>query len=649
MLAELEDRVEQILAALEQLREVVDDGKQTRQILDSVFRTVHSLKASAAANNLDDPARIAHQFENLLHSLRTGKATLNARVLRAFDETAEALLNSLHESPDQADLTQLFNQLQQLSEAGGRGPGMEVEIVLSALPTEVWQSLSDSEKHRLKESVGEGARLYLVTASFDVTDFDVQFQGLKDKLGTSGEIISTAPGVDQDRPGKIAFRVLYSRDTDLNQINEEISGIPGVEVKEVANTSSDSQLPSKRSSRKTSPDAKLIRINLADLDHVISATHKLLRQTSMPLTATTATQDPRELRASVATLRKSFMDLAADLINLRMISIERTLQRAARAGRAVAIATGKEIDCVVSGSDLLLDKSLCDAITDPLIHLVRNAVDHGIEDPEERARLGKHRRGAIRIEAATQQGQTRVTVTDDGRGIDPVLVTKAAVRLGVVEQGSVVGVDQSLRLLFRPGFSTATEVSSVSGRGVGLDVVETAVEEVGGAVRISSEPGKGSAFEIRLPVTFALLDVAPVEASGQRYLIDQSHIVATMAADKVNLVLGASGAVIQLQDEKVPLFSLSELLRHESVPLERLKQNHILLCRFTSVEGSTIQLALLVDAVAETQQVLVRNLGSRGGRWFGVAGASELPDGSVVLLLDLPRLMLTANKSRQRE
>lgn len=307
---EFEDRLTQISATLDQVR--ATKGKDRRELLDTLFRSVHSLKAAAHANGLNDLAARAHEFEDLLHAVRTGRASL--------DELTD------FEHP-------------------------QIAQIENVIPAEIRGSLKDEERHRLAECLAESAHIYLVETKFDVSDFDRQFQQLKQELNKTGEVIATAPTTEH---GKINFRILYATKSDLYRI----------------------------------------------------------------------------------------------------------VDQAVRAGRAVAEATGKEVDFSmrVDGS---LDKSVCDALADPLLHLVRNAVDHGIET-----------QGHVAIEAT----ETGITVADDGRGIDPSAIER----------------------IFERGFSTADYVTPFSGRGVGLDVVRTAIEKLGGAIKVSSEPGKGSTFQILL-------------------------------------------------------------------------------------------------------------------------------------------------------
>jgi len=303
---------------MEQLRQAAGNGPQARKLLDTLFRNVHNYKASASANGLTSLAAAAHEFENVLHSLR-------------------------------------------------------------------------------KHALAEGARLFLVQTDFDVSDFDQQYQTLKERLSKTGEVISTEPSVNKERPGKVNFKILYAA--------KETPNIPAVTVEEIS---------------------------------------------AVAPTTTNA-------------FEHAFQKFAAEL---RTISVEDVLAQAIRAGEAAAKATGKHVDFEVRGDATLLDQR----IADPLLHLVRNAVDHGIET-----------RGKVLIEIAQRDDQISITVTDDGRGIDPSSIDK----------------------LFEPGFSTTTEVSNISGRGIGLDIVKTTIEELGGTVTVRSAPGQGASFEITLPIRSA--------------------------------------------------------------------------------------------------------------------------------------------------
>ena len=330
-MSDLQDKLEQIKTALAELRASTTGGAQTRKQLDALFRQVHNVKAVAAADGLTDLTRAAHELENVLQSLRTGESTLDNHVLQ---QCGEALVETL------------------------------------PIPDELSSSLKAEEKHALKQSLKEGAKLFLVQTSFDQSDFDQQFHNLKARLSGDGEVISVAPKVENE---KINFRILYATRSENLQL------APNVSVEPIFKPES----------------------NLWD--------------------------------------------------------------RIVRAGKSTATSLGKDVNFNLLGAEISLD----DEIADCLIHLVRNAVHHGIES-----------RGTITIMATNDEQQLKISVTDDGRGIHPETLASG--------------------LLFQPGFSTASEVSEISGRGVGLDFVKTTVEQRAGSVKIESEPGKGSTFTITL-------------------------------------------------------------------------------------------------------------------------------------------------------
>lgn len=307
---DLSARLAQISTMMEQLRASV--GKERRELVNTLFREVHSLKAAAHANGLTDLAARAHELEDVLHAVRTGRASLD-------------------------ELTDLDHP-----------QNIQVE---NPIPAEILDSLKDEERYRLTQCLAEGASVYVVETSFALANFDSEFQQLKEELNRLGEVIATAPKVED---GTINFRIVYATSSALYRI----------------------------------------------------------------------------------------------------------VHQAVQAGRSVAAATGKQVDFSIR-VDASPDKSICDALADPLLHLVRNAVDHGIETE-----------GNITIQA----NKTHITVADDGRGIDPAIRD----------------------LIFQPGYSTATEITQISGRGVGLDVVKTAVEQLGGTLNVSSAAGKGTTFEIIL-------------------------------------------------------------------------------------------------------------------------------------------------------
>lgn len=340
---ELKNRVEQISALIADLRQSAGDGPKSRELIDSLFRTVHSFKAAAAAAGRHDASGAAHQFENLLHALRTGELKLDNEVLRICEHNAVGLLDGTGASSFDSFTTSELDKAQ--------------SHVL--LPDE-FASLREAERHRAAAAMQEGSNLYLMEVAFGVSDFEQRFRQLKDRLAEVAELISTSPLMRDDQ---IIFKVVYASRTEK-------------------------------------------------------------------------------------------------------IPVQTVLCQAALTGTSIAANLNKQVEFVVQGEELLVERSVSDVLEDVLLHLVRNAVDHGIES-----------RGTVVLEATQDGDHALITVTDDGSGI----------------------ARENLALVFQPGFTTAGEITEFSGRGVGLDAVKTIVEDFGGSVSVTSEPGTGSSFQITIP------------------------------------------------------------------------------------------------------------------------------------------------------
>lgn len=639
--AETEDLVEEILADVDELREAASETER-RQLVDAVFRRIHRIKGSAGSFGLDAVSEIAHEFETLLSSVRAGRVPVDDALLDAFESAAIAIAENLRATSLDLPTRELLNRMRSLV----RSRSNTTEFFSDAnLPLEISHVLTSDEKQRVAQTEAEGLHLFVVTASFDIGNFDDSFRSLKNTLAEHGEVIATLPSLDPQHGNKIQFRLLFASET----IPQDISGAAISALEETATPSSRAVSRSARSN--------FIRIGTDELDSLISNTHDLFRTTTraIDLALTQAPSDEGELKDLDAQIRRSFLSVEKELLDLRMVSAGSVLKRAARAGRAAARLSNKRVDFRIMGEDLRLDRLLCDTIRDPLIHLVRNAVDHGVgthgsfnaSEAEER------KRAQVLIEATTDGGQTCVRVTDNGRGVDPELVCQAARRMGIIDESTRVDLERSLRLIFRPGFTTLSAVSSVSGRGVGLDIVETAVEQVGGEVRVRSELGKGATFEMRLPVTVALMQATIVLAGGRAYCIDSSQVVQTGTLD-ANLLERASESLRTAAGD-LPLIHLSAELGVREAPVDAGRRIRVIVhfplptddndAPSNTRSNTNMRVGLIVDGVQGTEEVLVRSLGRHASRWPGIAGATELRNGTVALVLDLPRLLEPAKQA----
>ena len=460
-------------------------------------------------------------------------------------------------------------------------------------------------------------------------------------------------------PGRVGFRIVYASteafgslaaraaafgatlvaaktdagptDRTFEKTRDETSVTSGAAAPATTNTTP---------SANTSPTG--VRVTLEELDELISTTHGLFADTLGALDSALAGAAGRaELEERARGVRRRFFELEERLIGLRMVSLRAPLLRAARAGRAAARVAGKRVEFEVAGGAARLDRSLAERVADPLLHLVRNAVDHGVETEAERLAAGKPAAGCIRVEADSEGGLVVLRVSDDGRGVDVAAVGRAATAAGLVAPGATLTDAHALRLIFRPGFSTAARASLVSGRGVGLDVVERAVEEAGGEVRVRSQHGRGTTFELRLPTALALLPAHVVRSAGRRYCLGTSHVVAAGHAEASEVSSAGGRRTLRWRGRELPLVELRELLGLgvSAGETNGAEPRAYVVARARLGSDGEARAAIAVDELEGQSEVLVRGLGRHAKRWREVGGATELRDGTVALVLDLPRLL----------
>jgi two-component system chemotaxis sensor kinase CheA len=327
-------------------------------------------------------------------------------------------------------------------------------------------------------------------------------------------------------------------------------------------------------------------------------------------------------------------ELQDQVMQSRMLPIEHVFSRLPRLVRDLAQRSGKQVQLVVSGQETELDRSVIEEIGDPLIHLLRNAVDHGIEPPEERERAGKPGAGTIRLAASHEENQIVIVVEDDGRGISADGVKESALRKGLIarEQAERLSADEAVNLIFTPGFSTRTEVTDISGRGVGMDIVRANIERLNGSVAVRTAPGRGTRFTIRLPLTLAIIRALLVRVAGETYALPIAAVTETLRVfpDEVEHVRGREA--IRLRGDILPLIRLADLF---GFPV----QEEAASLYVVAVRHGARPAGLVVDGLVGEQEVVIKSLSRALGEVRGVSGATILGDGRVALIVDVPSLL----------
>ncbi|MBI5423385.1 MAG: chemotaxis protein CheA [Opitutae bacterium] len=393
-----------------------------------------------------------------------------------------------------------------------------------------------------------------------------------------------------------------------------------------------------QASTKATAGGQTVRVNTEKLDSLMDVVGELvIVQSQLIESARGICDDGSPMQRNVAQLSRIAKELQHTAMSLRMIPIKPTFQKMERLSRDLARNFGKKVHFQVSGEDTELDRTVVEEIADPLVHMVRNALDHGLEGPEIRAAAGKPEAGTVHLSAYHQGSNIVIELQDDGRGIDPEKILKKAIEKGVVAPNAQLSREECYALIFAPGFSTAEKVTAVSGRGVGMDVVKRNIEKLRGKIEITSEVGKGSVFKIKLPLTMAIIDGLVVRVGTDKFILPSTSVQMAMrpTKDSITTVHG-TGEVLELRGKILPLHRLH---RRFGIPADATQPWDGIV---VIVEHSGKVSALLVDEMVSKQEVVIKNLGAFMQGLPGVAGGAILGDGNIALILDPASLLQAA-------
>ncbi len=646
-LAESEDILEDLGQQLTRMDEMTESGEVDPDVVNAIFRGVHSLKGLSGMFGFEGISQLSHQLESLLDALRLGKLAIShditSVIFAALDRLkilSEDISRGGKERSDYADVSSM------IEDALSRGHGRDAKDITDEIEidSQVLKVLTEYEEHRLRENVKAKHSILLIKARFDLASFDKDLTSLNDRLKVMGEIISTLPTTGTGPEIGIEFNILVGTKEPVEKFVSEISG-PDVLV---------SVIKYKAAQRKAEPEAKTvrslsrtIRVDISRLDRIMNIvgeivlSKNIIARLSKDLRAVQGFQGMAiDLYKASRGLERKLSELQEGVIEARMVPIGQIFTRLSQAVRKYSSEVGKDIRMEMLGEDTELDKLVVEEISDPLMHLIRNAIDHGIESPQERARRGKPPRGKIRLNAYPKGNRVAISVEDDGGGIDPERVWRKAVEKGLADPSETPTRREMLDLIFLPGFSTKEEVSEVSGRGVGMDVVKRNVAKLSGIIDIDTEIGRGTNITITLPITLAIIKGLMVESGGEKFAMPLSAVSETLMIEpeKVNSV--ERREVITLRGETLPLLRLDDIFQ-----LPRKEGQEFI---YVVVAGlAERRIGFVVDRLLGQQEVVIKSLGEKLKELPGIAGATELGDNEVVLVLDLESLINESTKKRQ--
>jgi two-component system chemotaxis sensor kinase CheA len=591
-----------------------------------IFRAMHTLKGMAATMGYANLAALAHRSENLLALLRERVASAEADLIdllfRAVDTFEQSLDDAVAGKDDGLDFSSLLADLDRAAENAQSRTG-EMRAVRSARET-----IEATIGGKLEPSAT--GRLIRVAIKSDAAMRGGRAVLALKRAEALGHVTGVRPAVTdyekQDFDGKFSFR-LHTDVTD-QVIEAAIRGAGEVDTVSIG----EAPVPAPIEDPAAPGGARHIRVDLRRLDALMNYMGELVVAKGRLAEVVNQTPTP-ELEAVSARIGRLISEMQSEVIQARLTPVWQVFDRYPRLVRDLARQLGKRVDLLIEGGDIELDRAILDEIGDPLLHLLRNAVDHGIESPAERRRTGKHEMGRIVLSAARDRSGVAVRVADDGRGIDRQKILERAVKDRILESMSdELTDDVLLKVLGRPGFSTATAVTDVSGRGVGIDVVLTRVRALGGAAAIESEIGRGTVITLRLPVTLAVLRVLLTRVGTERYAVPLAHVAETVEYDSRKTTSMGGREALVLRDRVIPTTRLRDLLRVTADGAPARPPAIIL-------ESGERKSALVVDALLGQQEIVVEPFEAPRGMFPVFSGATILGDGQPALILDAAALM----------
>ena len=611
-IAEAQEIIEALSRDLLLLDHGQKQGKADPELLSSVFRAVHTLKGIAGMFGFGDLGEIAHVLEDLLDQLRLGKVLLTQEVLDVLFEGVEVLQRLLSADPEapEADVSG-FRAAVQAMLSTSEAPA--ADLGRYDLDAGLLSVLTEYEEHRLRTNIEQGVPLYRLRLKLSLSSIDSDLEDLKLRAKPLAEIITYLPSMEGGDDDAIDLEVLLASRVELAELRDALAGTENTELEAVgradsgpvrhtapppprapeAPTATGTVFPKKRASAAAGPErspevtadslsirsvAKTVRVDIGKLDHLMNVVGELAIVKSGVGKMVEALRADPALRSYMTTLHRvhrqfeRHLDHLQDgILDVRMVPLGQTFDRLARALRQVAREHGKDVRLIVSGAETEVDKLIVEELTDPLLHIVRNAIDHGIELAETRRRVGKPASGTLALNAYQKGNHVVIEVEDDGAGMNENAIVESAIERGSVDDDAheELGRAEKLALIFLPGVTTSSTVSELSGRGVGMDVVKTHISRLGGVVDVQSEIGIGTKFTITLPITLAIISALVVRVAGRTYCVPLTVVQEALLLDRSAVRRVEGHDVITLRGSTLPIVRLQRLFSLQAPPPEK--------------------------------------------------------------------------------
>ncbi|NRA70752.1 MAG: chemotaxis protein CheA [Gammaproteobacteria bacterium] len=679
----------EILELLQEQLVELENNPDDSELLNAIFRGFHTIKGGAGFMALKELVDVCHGAENIFDLLRTGQRTVNAElmdvILEGLDSINDMFTLVQAREPLNSAAPELLAELERLSVPEGEEVSVEATPEAKEVTADE-QAISDDEFDALLDELQGSKNKSVVASPLNNDDIsDEEFEAMLDELqgvktakpapkpsiaNGTGDIsddefeafLDELHGAKSPTPSidKVVEKVTAPTSKNKDISNDEFEGLLGElsqtnkpakpkkvvqstpEIKVTAPPKNAKAAVVKPAAKKTSAQSQAatpkqettVRVDTARLDDIMNMVGELVLVRNRLVSLGLSSGD-EEMSKAVANLDMVTADLQGAVMKTRMQPIKKVFGRFPRVVRDMARTLKKEITLTMVGEDTDLDKNLVEALADPLVHLVRNSVDHGIEMPDEREASGKPRTGTVTLSASQEGDHILLSIVDDGAGMDPEKLKNIAISKGVLDEESAVRMsdEDAFSLIFAPGFSTKTEISDISGRGVGMDVVKTKITQLNGTVKIKSELGVGTTLEITVPLTLAIMPTLMVKIGTQPFALPLAAVneIFNLDLSNTNMVDGRQTVVVR--GKAIPLFYLDKWLCHNIDP-NKVDEGHVVI-----VQIGQQDVGFVVDGLVGQEEVVIKPLGALLHGTPGISGATITSDGSIALIIDIGGLL----------
>ncbi|WP_312517777.1 chemotaxis protein CheA [Anaerospora sp.] len=644
------------------------------QLLDEIFRSAHTIKGMSATMGFTTIAELTHEMENILDLLRKSQLTANEDILNTLFkciDTLEQLVEKVASNSDtEIDIKALLSKITALAKGDAAASPAAVSSTAKSIAASTI-SFSDTETKIIQAAQNQGMGAYEIQVSLRPGCLlkSARAYMVMNALEELGDVIKSIPPTEElekenfehsfqvvavsgTEPEKLEQTLLSISEIDkvtvlpcslpakVQLAAEQMAATPSVAVKAAAVDKTDEKEKQQPANAVTTIDKKLkggqsVRVDIDKLDTLLNLVGELVINKTR-LEQIGLTHRLTDLVETIEQMDRVTTDLQAVVMKVRMVPVGQVFNRFPRMVRDLSRDLNKEVNLIIQGEETELDRTVIDEIGDPLVHLLRNAIDHGVESPADRQAKGKAPIGEIRLIARHEGNNVIIVVEDDGKGINPDIIKQKAVQKGVITQSEAEKMDaaEAVRLVFAAGFSTADTVTDVSGRGVGMDAVKTKIESLGGMVDVETKINEGSKFKIRLPLTLAIIQALLVKVCEEIYAIPLGSIDSTINIKYEDIKTIQSQEVILLRGQIIPIVRLSNVLNVPEASEEEQDDLFVVI-----VHMGDQRAGIIVDTLIGQQEIVIKSLGKLLAGIKVIAGATILGNGQVALILDVGSLM----------